>query len=78
MSLPFDPERSCDRCGRFGAFAFEGCALCGDCYECSGACCPEGREWEIDATTPAANADDAGPGDREPRVPAVRRVSPSA
>lgn len=31
----------CAECGRFGAFPFDGIALCGDCYEQRGSCCPE-------------------------------------
>jgi hypothetical protein len=36
-----DENIPCAECGRFGAFPFDGVALCGDCYEQRGSCCPE-------------------------------------
>lgn len=43
--LQFDKEATCEACGRYGAYLFEGKTLCADCYETSGSCCPEfGRE----------------------------------
>jgi hypothetical protein len=40
MSEPvqFNPQTACDECGQFGAFAFDGKNLCGDCYATSGTC----------------------------------------
>lgn len=37
----FDPDAACEACGRFGAFRFDGRALCDECYTNSGSCCPE-------------------------------------
>ena len=37
----FDEGAVCDRCGKFGAYAFEGRTLCTDCYAQSCSCCPE-------------------------------------
>ena len=37
----FDEDKSCDACGRFGAFDFGEQHLCLDCYESHGSCCPE-------------------------------------
>jgi hypothetical protein len=31
----------CDRCGKFGAFEFDGATLCQDCFQGCGSCCPE-------------------------------------
>lgn len=37
----FDPDAPCSGCGQFGAYAFDGTLLCGECYEKRGSCCPE-------------------------------------
>jgi len=37
----FEEKAACEVCGRFGAYLFEGKALCGECYEASGSCCQE-------------------------------------
>lgn len=37
----FDDSAACERCGRFGAYRFDGESLCGGCYELRGSCCPE-------------------------------------
>lgn len=37
----FDENAACERCGRFGVFAFEGEKLCAECYGASGSCCAE-------------------------------------
>jgi hypothetical protein len=39
--LQFDERATCERCGRFGAYLFDGEALCAECYETRGSCCPE-------------------------------------
>jgi hypothetical protein len=36
-----DENVACERCGRFGAYRFDGESLCADCYELRGSCCPE-------------------------------------
>lgn len=49
MSEPvqLNEQITCDVCGKFGAFEFDGRKLCADCYESSGSCCPEfGRDDE--------------------------------
>ena len=51
---PAPSEVVCDRCGRSGAFVFDGCTLCEDCYEAFGSCCVEfGAEdlWKGPAST---------------------------
>lgn len=40
-NLNADPNATCERCGRFGAFNVAGQWLCASCYEASGSCCPE-------------------------------------
>lgn len=40
-SLQFDPQATCERCGKFGAFLFETEKLCVDCYETRASCCAE-------------------------------------
>ena len=53
--VQFNQDHSCDSCGRFGAFDFDGRHFCGICYESSGSCCPEfDREKTSDATNPPA------------------------
>lgn len=37
----FNENAVCDRCGRFGAYEFDGERLCVDCYELRGSCCLE-------------------------------------
>jgi hypothetical protein len=39
--VQFDEKAVCDRCGKFGAFQFDGQKLCAECYESQGSCCPE-------------------------------------
>ena len=34
-----DPKLSCAACGCFGAYPFDGEALCGECYAGRGSCC---------------------------------------
>jgi hypothetical protein len=34
-----DPSATCDACGAFGAFPFDGETLCADCYAGRGSCC---------------------------------------
>ncbi len=41
--VDFDPDTACDGCGCFGAFAFDGRHLCGDCYATQGSCGPGGQ-----------------------------------
>jgi hypothetical protein len=41
QQVRFDEDAVCDRCGRFGAYEFDGQHLCADCYEQQGSCCPE-------------------------------------
>ncbi len=36
----FTEEKACEQCGRYGAFEFSGTALCEDCYQGCGSCCP--------------------------------------
>jgi hypothetical protein len=41
----FDENLACERCGRFGAYQFDGERVCAECYELRGSCCPEfGRD----------------------------------
>lgn len=66
MSADFrlDPKLSCDACGVFGAYAFEGEALCGDCYANRGACCsaefsgapPKATRCAVDSVKPTISA----------------------
>jgi hypothetical protein len=37
----FDENLVCDRCGRFGAYAFDDEHFCTDCYATRCSCCPE-------------------------------------
>ncbi len=37
-------EITCDVCGRYGAYAFEGRSLCADCCATAGSCGPGGDE----------------------------------
>jgi hypothetical protein len=39
--VKFDENLACDRCGRFGAYQFDGERVCAECYELRGSCCPE-------------------------------------
>jgi hypothetical protein len=39
--IRFDPNASCENCGCFGAYGFDGKVLCLDCYEQHGSCCHE-------------------------------------
>jgi hypothetical protein len=34
-------DLTCDTCGKFGAYAFDGENLCLDCYQSCGSCCAE-------------------------------------
>jgi hypothetical protein len=38
---PFSEGEPCERCGKFGAYQFDGKSLCSDCYQGCGSCCPE-------------------------------------
>lgn len=42
-----DEATPCSACGRFGAYLFDGKALCSDCYQSRGSCCAE-CEMETD------------------------------
>jgi hypothetical protein len=37
--LRLDPNVTCDGCGCFEAYSFDGEALCADCYAGRGSCC---------------------------------------
>jgi hypothetical protein len=37
----FSEGVQCQRCGKFGAFQFDGTLLCQECYQGCGSCCPE-------------------------------------
>lgn len=51
--VKFDERATCRRCGRFGAYLFDGARLCGDCYEQHGSCCPEfGGATDEDRSAP--------------------------
>lgn len=53
--VPFNGNATCHRCGRFGAYEFDGDHLCAECYETRGSCCPEfGRDdlWSTQANVP--------------------------
>ena len=39
--LKVDKELRCDRCGKYGAVQLDGKALCPECYQLVGSCCPE-------------------------------------
>lgn len=67
-----DETLPCDRCGRFGAYRFDGAQLCAECYEARGSCCPEfGRDDLSSVDDDPARAPEAPP----PRPPA-RAVRP--
>jgi hypothetical protein len=72
-NVQFDPAITCDRCGCFGAYAFDTAQLCADCYETRGSCCPEfgGDDmWEQKAASPAAaNAPDSAADKAQTRFP---------
>src|SRR5204862_3824440 len=54
--IRFDENTACERCGKFGAYEFDGARLCVDCYETRGSCCPEfGSDdlWRATAAMPA-------------------------
>jgi hypothetical protein len=36
----FQEDAVCEVCGKYGAYIFAGKALCADCYEAGGSCCP--------------------------------------
>ncbi len=42
-----DPELPCDKCGKFGAYAWDGATLCLRCYTEQGSCCAEREEPDI-------------------------------
>ena len=70
-SLALNPNLTCERCGRYGAYEFDGERLCADCYELRGSCCPEfggDDQWERNAcerpATPTTDTDDAHKGGR--------------
>lgn len=39
--IEFKPDKSCDNCGRYGAFDLGDEHLCSDCYQERGSCCLE-------------------------------------
>lgn len=56
-NVRFDENLACERCGRFGAYQFDGERVCADCYELRGSCCPEfGQDdfWREKACTGSA------------------------
>ena len=58
-AVQFNPNALCERCGRFGAFEFDGQRLCAECYETRGSCCPEfGVDdlWSEDGDTNVSKA----------------------
>ena len=46
-AVSYQTEQMCAECGRFGAYEFDGEALCSDCYQARGSCC---AERDCDAT----------------------------
>lgn len=62
----FDASATCDACGRFGAYCFDGEWLCADCYEARGSCCAEfDRDSGMDddePSTPDEARSDTTPG----------------
>lgn len=61
--IRFNENAACERCGKFGAYEFDGAKLCVDCYETKGACCPEfGRDdlWSAEEAPPAPEANRGG------------------
>lgn len=61
MSVRFDERAVCDRCGRFGAYLFEGERLCADCYEMRSSCCPEFGSEDLTASDVGQQTDAAPP-----------------
>jgi len=47
-------ELTCDGCGRFGAYAFDGRALCEDCCATAGTCGPGGCESDEPNNAPSS------------------------
>jgi hypothetical protein len=39
--IRFDENATCEKCGCFGAYGFDGKVLCLDCYGEHGSCCSE-------------------------------------
>jgi hypothetical protein len=84
MSYAFrpKPDLNCDACGRFGAYAFEGEALCGECYAGRGSCCSaefSGAAGKVPRCGPATASPAAGPAEENAgdgcRVLALPRAS---
>lgn len=49
----------CERCGKFGAYQFDGATLCADCYQGAGSCCPEFGADDLWTTNEEAPTDAA-------------------
>ena len=65
-NIKADENLTCDACGRFGAFDFDGEHLCAECYAERGSCCVEfgGKDLWRQREQPASgvhapNADNA-------------------
>jgi hypothetical protein len=54
--LHCEPALSCNECGKFGAYVFDGGQLCGDCLHARGSCCAEREDVPAKATASARDA----------------------
>ncbi|MEO6993462.1 MAG: hypothetical protein ABI273_07525 [Lacunisphaera sp.] len=62
--LQLEPDLACTQCGKFGAYAFEGEPLCGDCLQERGSCCAEREECPVKITAPTTGVIARPPEDR--------------
>ena len=79
-AVNYQTEQMCAGCGRFGAYEFDGEALCSDCYQARGSCCAErdcdapAESFETRANDPAALEKMPTAGDSARRLPATIAV----
>lgn len=62
QNLSNDAGLACEDCGVLGAFAFEGAALCADCYQARGSSCAGGAA-DARSSIQQSTADDANSAD---------------
>jgi hypothetical protein len=55
-SIELKAEQTCEACGKFGAYAFDGASLCPECYQTRGSCCSE-IDVKVSETAKNAEAD---------------------
>lgn len=65
--VKFDENATCESCGVFGAYLFDGKHLCAECYGARGSCCSESDpEAACDIPDDSRRKDGAGPSTSAP------------